>query len=197
LLFVGIFLSALFLAFFLRDVVEQLVIVPLIYFWWLLGLYYSTFPQFVLWVVLILAVLFSAGTSLMPRIRYGTAFKPTLKPPRGQIEGLVEWLEKSQRGGSYYKWLVANRLGKTAREILAQREGQPISKKFGRLDGQGWSPPQKIDNYLESGLNGSFADFPRPRWFWETPRPTPLDAEPKQVVEYLEDEMKNISKDRS
>jgi hypothetical protein len=196
LLFAGVFLSALSLAFFLRDVVEQLVIVPLIYFWWLLGLYYSTFPQFVLWVVLILAVLFSAGTSLMPRIRYRTAFKPTLKPPRGQIEGLVEWLEKSQRGGSYYKWLVANRLGKTAREILAQREGQPISKKFGRLDGQGWNPPQKIENYLESGLNGSFADFPRPRWFWETPKPTPLDAEPKQVVEYLEDEMKNISKDR-
>ena len=102
---------------------------------------------------------------------------------------MVEWLEKSQRGGSYYKWLVANRLGKTAREILAQRDGQPISRKFGRLNGRDWNPPRKIDDYLDNGLNGSFADYPRPR-FWEKAKPTPLDADPKQVIEYLENEMK-------
>jgi hypothetical protein len=86
--------------------------------------------------------------------------------------------------------LVANRLGKTAREILSQREGQPISRKFRRLEGRDWNPPQTIHDYLESGLNGSFADFPRPRLPWQTPNPTPLDADPKQVVEYLENQMK-------
>jgi len=189
LLLAGVVLSALILAFFLRDVVGQLLIVPLVYLWWLLGFYYSILPQFVLWLLLVAAVIFSALAALTPRFSNRMVFKPEMKPSQGQIEGMVEWLEKSQRGGSYYKWLVANRLGKVAREILAQRDGQPISKKFGRLNGRGWNPPQKIDDYLESGLNGSFAEFPRLR-FWEKSKPTPLDADPSQVIEYLEDEMK-------
>jgi len=185
----GVFLSALILAFLLRDMVERVIIVPLIYLWWLLGLYYSIFPQFFLWMLLVAIAAYSAVTALTPRFSNRGRFKPKPKPAQGRIESLVEWLKKSQRGGSYYKWLVANRLGKTAREILAQREGQPISKKFGRLEGHDWKPSQEIRDYLESGLNGSFADFPRPR-FWESPKPTPLDADPKQVIEYLEDEMK-------
>ncbi|MBI5953752.1 MAG: hypothetical protein HY865_19020 [Chloroflexi bacterium] len=185
----GVFLAALVLAFLLQDVVERVIIVPLVYVWWLLGVYYSILPQSVLWIVLVVVAALSAITALMPRFGNREFFQPTMRPPKGQIEGMVEWLEKSQRGGSYYKWLVANRLGKTAREILAQRDGQPISKKFGRLDGRDWNPPQKIDDYLESGLNGSFADYPRPR-FWEKLKSTPLDADPKQVIEYLEDEMK-------
>jgi hypothetical protein len=188
-LLAGVFFSVLILAYLLRDVVEQLVIVPLIYIWWLIGLYYSTFPQFVMWALLILLVLFSAEKTLIPRIRYRTAFKPEPKPAQGQMEGFVVWLEKSKRGGSYYKWLIANRLGKNAREILAQRDGHEVSNKFGRLEGRDWNPPQKIRDYLETGLNGSFADYPRPYWFWQTPKPTPLDVNPQQIVEYLENEM--------
>jgi len=189
LILAAIFFSALILAFFLRDLVERLIIVPLVYVWWLLGVYYSILPQSVLWILLVVVVALSAITVLMPRFGNREFFRPMLKPSKGQIEGMVEWLEKSQRGGSYYKWLVANRLGKTAREILAQRDGQPISRKFGRLNGRDWNPPQKIDDYLDNGLNGSFADYPRPR-FWEKAKPTPLDADPKQVIEYLENEMK-------
>lgn len=190
LLIAGAFLSTLIMAFILRDVVKQLIIVPLAYLWWLLRLYYSMFPQIFLWVILVAIVLFSAVASLIPEVRYRTVSKTAPKPEQGQIEILVNWLNKSQRGGSYYKWLVANRLGKNAREILAQRDGHAVSKKFGWLEGRGWNPPQKIRDYLETGLNGSFADFPRPRLFWQSPKPTPLDADPKQIVEYLEDEMK-------
>jgi len=191
-LFAGVIFSALVLAFFLRDVVERVIIVPLVYLWWLLGLYYSILPQFALWLLLVAIAVFSAVTVLAPRFANPGVFMPQAKPPKGQIESLIGWLEKSQRGGSYYKWLVANRLGKTAREILAQREGEPISKKFGHLTGRDWNPPQKIDEYLESGLNGSFADYPRPRWSpgGSGSQPTPLDADPNQVIEYLENEMK-------
>jgi hypothetical protein len=188
LILAGIFLSAFILAFFLRNMVEQVLILPLAYVWWLLGLYYSILPQSALWILLVVVAVISALTALTPRFGTRGMFKPVLKPSKGQIENLAEGLEKSQRGGSYYKWLVANRLGKTAREILAQRDGQPISKKFGRLDGRDWNPPRRIDDYLESGLNGSFADYPRPR-FWQKAKPTPLDADPKQVIEYLENEM--------
>jgi hypothetical protein len=185
----GVFFVALILAFLLRDVVERVLIMPLTYLWWLLGVYYSILPQFVLWLLLVAVAVISAINVLTPRFGVREAFKPPPKPAQGQIVEMSQWLEKSRHGGSYYKWLVSNRLGRVAREILAQREGQPASKRFGRLNGRNWNPPRKIDDYLESGLNGSFADYPRPR-FWEKPRPTPLDADPKQVIEYLENEMK-------
>ena len=189
LILVGILFSALILAFVLRDVVERVVIMPLTYLWWILSVYYSILPQFVLWLLLVAVAVISAMNALTPRFGVRKAFKPPPKPAQGQVVEMFHWLEKSRHGGSYYKWLVANRLGRIAREILAQREGQPISRRFGRLQGRDWRPSQKIDDYLDIGLNGSFADFPRPR-FRETPKPTPLDADPKQVIEYLEDEMK-------
>lgn len=195
LILAGIFFSALIPAFLLRDVVERAIIVPLVYLWWLFRLYYSIVPQFVLWLLLVAVAFYSAVTVLTPKFNQRAVFRPKPEPPKGQIEAMVEWMEKSRRGGSYYKWLVANRLGKNAREILAQRDGQPISRKFGRLGGRGWNPPQEIDHYLDNGLNGSFSDYPHPR-FWQKSAPTPLDADPKQVIEFLEDEMKNISKDR-
>jgi hypothetical protein len=189
LILAGMVLSALVMSFFLRDVVERALILPLAYFWWLLGVYYSILPQFILWILLVALVAISAITTLTPRFETRARFQPPLLPPKGQIRETVEWLEKSQRG-NYYKWLVANRLGRIAREILSQRDGRPASKIFGHLEGSGWDPPQKVEDYLESGLNKSFADYPRPR-FWQTAKPTPLDADPKQVIEYLEDEMKD------
>ena len=188
-LLAGMFFLALLTAFILRDVVEQLIIVPLVYLWWLLCLYYSMLPQIVVWILLVVVVVFSAVSSLIPEVRYRTASKAVTKPAQGQIEILAEWLNKSQRGGIYYKWLIANRLGKNAREILAQRDGLAVSKKFGRLEGRSWNPSQKTRDYLETGLNGSFAEFPQPRWIWQTPKPTPLDVDPKLVIDYLDDEM--------
>jgi len=192
LILAGMFLSALVIAFFLRDVVERAVILPLAYLWWLLGVYYSILPQFILWILLVALVVISAMTTLTPKFETRKRFQPPLLPPKGHIKETVEWLEKS-RGGNYYKWLVSNRLGRIAREILSQREGRTTGKIFGHLEGRDWNPPRNVDDYLESGLNKSFADYPRPR-FWQTPKPTPLDADPKQVIEYLEDEMKTGNK---
>ncbi len=183
------------MAFFLRDVVERALILPLAYLWWLLGVYYSILPQFILWILLVAVVAISAMTTLTPRFETRKRFQPPQMPPKGQIKETVEWLEKSQ-GGNYYKWLVANRLGRIAREILSQREGRPTGKMFGHLEGRDWDPPRSVDDYLDGGLNNSFADYPRPR-FWQVTKPTPLDADPKQVIEYLEDEMKTSPERRS
>ncbi len=185
--------AALIVSYLLRDSIQRTVILPLAFLWWLLKLYYRAVPQLILWVLLVIAVF----VSMLRLIPTNNIFRRRQKienmPAVGSIENLAHWMKKSP-GGIYYKWLIANRLGKTAREILAQRDGQSVSKSFGRLSGRGWNPPQKIDDYLETGLNGSFADFPRPRWMlpWKTPKPTPLDADLGQVVDYLENEMETL-----
>jgi hypothetical protein len=198
--FAGIFVLVVILAFALRDAVAAAVIVPLAYLWWVLKLYYASIPQVVFWGLLTALVFYSAVSNLIPKVERRAPRKEKILPTRGHIETLADLIQKSERGGTYYKWLIANRLGKNAREILAQREGNPVSKTFSGFPkkhrddvaGRGWNPPPEIDSYLETGLLGSFASFSRPRWFWQKPKATPLDVKAQQVVDYLEDEM-NLS----
>lgn len=188
----GIFILTIVLAFTLRNAVEAAIIIPIAYIWWLLKLYYAALPQFIFWLILTAFVFYSAIITIIPKIHFRTRHKVETKPAQGQIETLTDWLNKSQRGGTYYKWLIANRLGKSAREILAQREGRNfISKKFGALTGRGWNPPREINTYLDIGLNGSFANLPRRGWLLrgQDPLPTTLDVDTQQVIDYLEDEM--------
>ncbi len=185
----GIFLLIVILAFALRDVVVALIIIPAAFLWWLFKLYYAAIPQVIFWALLAALAAYSAITTVIPSIRIRAKTKTEIRIAQGRIEILADWLKKSKRGGTYYKWLIANRLGKNAREILAQREGNPASKKFSALTGRGWNPPPEIDEYLNTGLNGSFTNALRPRWFWQSPPTTPLDIEAQQVMDYLEDEM--------
>jgi hypothetical protein len=173
------------IAFMLRGPIYEIVIVPLAYFWWVIGLYYRLIPQMLVWIVLIFIVLFSSARAILISIpvKRKTIQKRSLAA--GPIEHLSALVEKRRRG-IYYKWLIANRLGKVARELLHQRE-QPATKRFTRLAGRNWRPPAGVEAYLESGLNGSFADYPQSRWL--SPQPTPLDEDPRHVIEYLEHEM--------
>ena len=183
-------LLAALLAFALRDVIERTVILPLAYVWWLLGLYYQAVPEILLWTALLVLILFMLADSLLPE--GGLIFsnsKPNAESATGPIEDLAAWMRKAP-GGIYYKWLIANRLGKIARELLAQRDGRSVGRSFGPLSGRDWNPNDEMAAYLESGLNGSFAEYPRPRWPWLAPEPTPLDLSPEEAVAYLESQIR-------
>jgi hypothetical protein len=177
-------------AFVLRDVIQRTIILPFAYFWWVLGLYYHAIPQSFFWFLLILVAFLTAMASLIPENPAYRTSRPEEKSAQGPVEALAIWMEKTH-GGVYYKWLVAHRLGKVARELLAQREGGGSSRVFGPLKGQDWDPPDEVKAYLESGLNGSFADYPPPRWPWSPARPSPLDVKPQDVIAFLESEMES------
>jgi hypothetical protein len=170
----------------MRNAIHQWVILPLAYLWWRVGLFYRLLPQVVLWAILIFIVLYSAVRSLLTQFPSAKETKHPRLISRGPIEDLSALVVKRKRG-NYYKWLIANRLGKAARELLDQREGRRLEMGYVRLQSRTWDPPQAVAAYLEAGLNGSFADYPRPRW--KRPRPTPLDEPPLHAVEYLESEL--------
>ncbi len=92
----------------------------------------------------------------------------------------------------YFKWLIANRLGKLAYQILLQREhGKPRSV-FAPLTSEGWEAAPEVQQYLEKGLHGSFADYPNSRWDTFTkPEKTPLDYDVVDVIEFLEAKTEN------
>ncbi|MCI0554816.1 MAG: hypothetical protein L0287_28035 [Anaerolineae bacterium] len=191
LLVIGVVLIAGLLAFPLRGVVHQLIVVPLAYLLWLLGLLYLALPQGLWWVGVTLLVLFLLGKSLLIEI------KPPRQPvtfsriDRGKVESLAVAMQKSDRG-IYFKWLVANRLGKLAYQILQQRENGKQRSVFAPLAGDGWEPTTGLQQYLEKGLHGSFADFPNTgmRYFAPPPK-TSLDHDVNEVVEFLESQVEN------
>lgn len=174
-------------AYALREPIYVFVIVPLAYIWWLITLYYHVLPQVAIWIVLIYVIFYTGIRGLLMEIPAGKAVFLKRQKAKGPVESLASLVHKTGKG-VYYKWLIANRLGRVARELLDQREGRQTKHKATRLSGRDWDPPQDVSAYLESGVNGSFADYPRRRW--RIPR-TPLDINPQQVIEYLESEMEN------
>jgi hypothetical protein len=188
-LFIFLFaLVCLIAAFVFRRTIYQIVILPLAYIWWWLTLYYRLLPQAAIWIVLIFIILFTTMRGLLLEVPWGWSRPLKKKKSQGPIESLAVLIQKSSEG-NYYKWTIANRLGRAARELLDQREGSQGRKKIMRFSERNWDAPQEVSAYLEAGLNGTFADYPKRSWS-RSPR-TPLDLDPQQVIEYLESELEN------
>jgi len=187
----GVIVIAALLAFPLRGVVNQLILVPIAYLLWLLNLLYLSLDQGVWWIVVLLIVLFILGRSLLPEIKLVRKQISFARREHGNLENLALALHKSEKG-IYFKWLVANRLGRLAYQILLQREhGKPRSV-FAPLTSEGWEAAPEVQQYLEKGLHGSFADFPNNQWGnFGAPVKTPLDHNVVEVVEFLEARIDN------
>ena len=182
----GVFSVGALLAFPLRGLVNQLVIIPLAYLLWLLGLLYHSLHQAFWWVAVILVVLIILGRSLLPEIEFVKKQISPTRRERGSVEELAVAMQKSNEG-TYFKWLVANRLGRLAYQILLQREHGKARSVFAPLSGDGWESTDAVQKYLEKGLHGSFAEFPNSHWnYFTQPEKTPLDHDMTEVVEFLE-----------
>ena len=177
------------LAFPLRETVYQALVIPVAYIMWNLNLVYQSFSQGVWWWVIAFIVFFMIFFSLMPQPQLRPRSGPKSKPPQGQVEGLSIWLHRA-KSGIYYKWLIANRLGKLAYQILLHRESGRPRSVFAPLVGTDWEPTKELQTYLETGLHGSFADFPNSGRF-SRHQPTPLDINVAEAVDFLEAKVEN------
>ena len=188
---VGVVVIAALLAFPLRGIVNELIVVPIAYIFWLLGLLYISTHQVIWWIGILLVVLFILGKSLLPELKPPRKFVTPTRRERGKVESLATSLQKSNKG-IYFKWLVANRLGRLAHDILVQRgNGKPRSV-FAPLTGEGWEPTPEMQRYLEKGLHGSFAEFPNTgNRYFVPPSKTSLDHDVAEVIEFLEGKIEN------
>jgi hypothetical protein len=142
----------------------------------------------VVWILLLVVIAFMLLGSLTRKGKRTPDEEPKAKPELGQVETLAEGLVKMRRG-TYYKWKVANRLGRLARDFLIQRGDRASTRDLGPLTGRDWHPSQPVDAYLETGLHGSFADFPNQPWRLRPPEPTPLDIDVEEVVAFMESQI--------
>lgn len=181
---------AALLAFPLREAIYQTIVVPLAFVAWNLSLFYHSLSQGIWWWVIIFVVLFMLVFSLVPQPKFRSRVEPKSKPPLGQVESLAIWLRKAERG-IYFKWLIANRLGKLAYQMLLHRESGRPRSVFAPLVGADWQPSQPLQSYLETGLHGSFADYPDVKSRLGASEKTPLDLDVGEAVEFLESQVEN------
>jgi len=187
----GVVVIAALLAFPLRGIVNELIVVPIAYIFWLLGLLYLSTHQVIWWIGILLVVLIILGKSLLPDIKPSRKLITPIRRERGKVENLATSMQKSNKG-IYFKWLVANRLGKLAHDILVQRgNGKPRSV-FAPLTGEDWESTPAMQQYLEKGLHGSFAEFPNTgNRYFVPPAKTSLDHDIADVIEFLEGKIEN------
>lgn len=184
LILAGILIISLTLAFFLRDVVYATIILPLAYLLWLGKYYYSAIPQLFLWAFLLIVIFLTAIWNFLPEAQPGQRKQLKRRMAEGQVEALAAWIRKSRKG-NYFKWQLANRLGRIARRLVELSGEHP---RFG-------SGNVAVDNYFDAGTNYSFVDFPGPKNLFHRPASTPLDLDPKQAVDHLESLME-LRRDR-
>ena len=190
LIILGVMIIAALMAFPLRPTIYQAVVIPLAFIFWEIGLLYRSLSQIIWWWLIVAVVIFMLTLSLLPNFQPSRKDDSKAKTKRGQIEDLAVWLGRA-KSGIYFKWLIANRLGKLAYQILLHREtGRPRSV-FAPLLGTDWEPSKELQSYLETGLHGSFSDFPNSRRPLSIPPKTPLDYEVKAAVEFLESQVGN------
>jgi hypothetical protein len=176
------------LAFAMRDAIEQAVIQPLLYTWWVIGIYYHSLPQVALWIILVVMVIMMAWGTLASELPPAGGRRVLRKPFQGPVESLAGWVQRAPHG-LYFKWMLAQRLGKLSRDLIAFNARQAPRSGREAFSGPGWDPPSNVAAYLESGLNGSFADYPRPPWPFQRPNPTPLDLDPTLALDYIESQI--------
>jgi hypothetical protein len=190
LILIGAVVIAGLLAFPLRGMIYETIVIPAAFIAWNLSLLYRSYPQGIWWLVVVFLVLVMLVFSLVPRSVPRGRVEEKRKPPQGQVQSFAGNLRRAEQG-IYFKWVVANRLGKLAYNILCHREhGKPRSV-FAPLLGADWEPSKDLQNYLETGLHGSFADFPNVSRFSGAHQKTPLDTNVSEVVEFLESHVEN------
>ena len=189
-----IVMSALILAgiiaFPLRETIYDAVVIPAAFIWWNLDLLYRSFSQGIWWAAITIIVFLMIAFSLVPQPKFRRRVEDKRRPQSGQVENLTLWLRKAG-DGIYFKWLIANRLGKLAFQILSHRESGRPRSVFAPLVGQDWEPKEELQRYLETGLHGSFADFPNTNRRFGSPPKTPLDLDIAEAVEFLESQVEN------
>lgn len=169
---------SLALAFLLRQAVYDLVVVPIAYVAWLLSSAYAALPELLIWSALIFFASIAILMQLIPEPGVSAIAQKRAARPQGPVETLAIWITRA-RTSNYFKWQVANRLGRIARRL--QGPGEPPAGEA--------SDAAAVAAYLTAGIDHSFVDFPGPRHRLQRHRATPLDLDPVHVVDHLESQI--------
>ena len=98
LILIGAILIAGLLAFPLRGMIYETVVVPAAFIAWNLNLLYRSYPQGIWWLAVVLTVFVMIVFSLAPRSISRGHVPEKRKPPQGAVETLAMNLRRAEQG---------------------------------------------------------------------------------------------------
>jgi hypothetical protein len=179
---VAILVGISLLAYPLRSLGQSGVILPLARLAWLIKGYYGAFPQATYWVVALIAAFLIAAASLPLVILNRPPAKPDQHRLNGPVQEIGFWLRRMKKG-LYPRWHLARLLAELSINILDLHGRSRTSERT--LVGPDWNPPQAVQDFLQTALSSSHADYSRPKWI-AAGLSTPFDQDLESVLEYLE-----------
>ncbi len=125
---IGLFLLlTIALLFFARDVIRELVVLPLSYLFWLIGILIDSTPQIFFWLALLVIAFLLASRSLSRKRKILTMYPPGYTVPDDPIStGRVNyWMGKEDllrgRQGGFYSRSFHSALGRLLLDLLMYR----------------------------------------------------------------------------
>lgn len=182
------------LAYLLKDIMQSLVIDPILYIIWVARLIYLAIPQIIWWGIFLVILAWVVLRSFRGRTKYAPQGALEEATSRSRLETWYGWIEQTSRG-DYFKWRLANQFSILAMEILAHRYRlTPEQVKEELAAGHIDLPPDKLA-YLQSGLDnrGAMHNSKRER-FWHSNLSSPqrpVDIE--DLIIFIESEFEGSS----
>lgn len=165
---------------------RQVIIEPLLYVGWVVGIIVTSLPQSIFWALFVLLALILALGSLSRGERPPPRPSRRREPAQGPVLTWLHLLERSE-SRRFGRWNLAQSLRRLAQSILEPDDPyaiHPLDKGLTRLE----APPE-----IEAYFNARLPPVQPLSWRWllhQTQRtpPGPLDLDPEAVVAYLEEE---------
>ena len=188
-------LLTLLLVLALRDVVREVIVIPLLYVLWMGRLMLRSVPQVLCWSVFLIAAFFVALLSLAQWEGPRRALRATTRSSSGQVAAWAKRIRLMARGG-YTGWYFGQHVEKLIVAVLAYRERLSTRETRRRIKAGDLDAPPEVRAYFRIVLLPS-----RNRWrigsllrFRLRPvrraRGMPLDeGGMAQVVRFLEDQL--------
>jgi hypothetical protein len=189
-LIVSLLLASL-LAFLVKDFVRQVIIGPLLYSLWYLTLFLKSLPEFFFWALFILIALIIAGKSLTKQSDPGRNIREASVRQGGPVSVWGRMIAHAERGG-YSRWQLAQSLTRLTWNILGDGERLSLYQIQERLNEGALDLPPDVQAYFQAGM---LPYQPPPRFGRRNPDPrfAPLDLDPEEVVQFLEDKLNPLS----
>ena len=203
-----------------HDVIREVIVLPLSYIFWVLGIIVRVTPQIFFWIVLLLIAIQIAWRALVVTRKAPRKAGPYLDDVPSPTSGgrAAYWdkrvsLMRTARSG-YYANTFHSALSRLALDTLSYRYRQPVRVIENQLKANTLNVPPEVRDYLlsheerqEGTYRGFFGelwqnlvDFALDSWARITTgqkaRPAPVDPQVAFILNYLEEELE-VSHDDS
>ncbi len=176
------FLLALFLFLLVKDFIRTVILEPLLYVFWFIGVILESIPQGVIWVGFILVMLIITLASFKKGEPQKSQSDQLFYSKSGRVEKLARILNRAQ-SDRFTKWRLANELKRLTRKLLTPPDEQKKSINYQALE-----LPREITAFFEAQQPKKLSIW---EWFGNREYDeTALDLDPEIVIQYLEKRMK-------